>query len=39
MRYRAWFMSLGKLIYTYIVRSYVIHVTFLNAKYEVPIYK
>ena len=35
MRYRAWFMSLGKVIYTYIVQSYVIHVAFLNAKYNI----
>ena len=35
MRYRAWFMSLVKVIYTYIVRSYVIHVKCLNAKYNI----
>jgi len=28
-------MSLGKVIYTYIVQSYGINVTFLNAKYNI----
>ena len=35
MRYRARFMSLGKVIYNYIVRSYLIQVKFLNAKYNI----
>ena len=35
MRYRAWFMSLGKVIYNYIVRSYLIQIKFLNAKYNI----
>jgi len=35
MRYRACFMSVGKVRYNYIVRSYVINVTFLNAKYNI----
>ena len=35
MRYRAWFMSLGKVIYTYIVQGYGINVTFLKAKYNI----
>jgi len=37
MRYRAWFMSLGKVIYNYTVQSYVLHVAFLNAKYNIRV--
>jgi len=30
-------MSLGKVIYTYIVQGYGINVTFLNAKYNIRV--